>query len=148
MRYWGILLGKLVAAAAVLYAVWYCLHLWRPEPAQHVRAFGHDPFVHDLGWTTIMFLYNLLVNGFLVLIILDQRYRCRTCGRRLRMPIRRGTHAQVLFGPPRTEYICIYGHGTLKVNELQLTGREAPDWKPHEDMWKELYSIEEEEKQK
>ena len=32
----------------------------------------------------------------------------------------------VLLGAPRTEYICPYGHGTLKVAELQITGHQYP----------------------
>ena len=34
----------------------------------------------------------------------------------------------VLLGAPRTEYICPYGHGTLKVAELQITGHQHHDW--------------------
>ena len=50
----------------------------------------------------------------------------------------------LLFGQPRTEYICLYGHGTLKVPEVQITGPHGPDWEPHdEDIWKELESLEE-----
>jgi hypothetical protein len=77
------------------------------------------------------------------LIVWDQRYRCRTCLRRLRMPIQTGSWTNVLLGPPRTEYICPYGHGTLKIAELQITGHQPPDWQPHDDIWKELFSLEE-----
>jgi hypothetical protein len=52
----------------------------------------------------------------------------------------------VLLGAPHTEYICPYGHGTLSVAELQITGHQEPDWEPHEDMWKELVSLEESKK--
>jgi hypothetical protein len=77
----------------------------------------------------------------LYLILRDQRYRCRVCARRLRMPITAGSWGQMLqFGRPRTEYICPYGHGTLKVSDLQISGLEAADWKAHEDIWTELYS--------
>ena len=97
--------------------------------------------MHDLPWTLLNFVYNLLCNAVLISIILDQRYRCRSCGRRLRMPVSSGSHAHVIFGPPRTGYICSYGHGTLKVPELEISGREKPDWKKNgDDMWKELYS--------
>jgi hypothetical protein len=89
-----------------------------------------------------MFGLALFIAGLTWLVIWDQRYRCRTCLRRLRMPIQTGNWTHVLLGAPRTEYICIYGHGTLKVAELQITGRQQPDWEPHEDMWKELFSTE------
>ena len=102
-----------------------------------------DPFVTDLSYTFIMLVFWLFGAGLLWLIVLDQRYRCRTCLRRLRMPLHTGSWTHVLFGAPKTEYICLYGHGTLKVDELQITGHQNPDWKPNEDIWKELYSLEE-----
>ena len=141
MRYWGILLAKVLVGAAVLYGIWQALHAFYVPPA-HLRRFGHSPFLHDLPWTTLMFVYNLLLQGILFLIFLDQRYRCRTCGRRLRMPVHTGRYAQVLlFGPPKTEYICTYGHGTLRVPELHITGKEPASWERHEDIWKELEEL-------
>jgi hypothetical protein len=138
MRYWAILAAKLAVAGLCLWAIWLGMHAWYVPP-DHITRFGHSPFLHDLKWTSAVFVYNLLLNGVLFLIVLDQRYRCRECGRRLRMPVRTGSHAQVLFKPPKTEYICTFGHGTLKVPEIHLTGRENPAWQPHEDMWKELF---------
>lgn len=135
MRYWGILVAKLLVAAAALYALWLAMGcVYTPRPT----VFNHPPFLHDLTYTTLVFFFNLVVQGVLFLIVWDQRYRCRECGRRLRMPIRKGSHSQAsLFSPPRTEYICIYGHGTLKVPEVHL-GPQAPAWTPHEDIWTEL----------
>lgn len=113
-------------------------------PPEHLARWGHSAFLHDLKWTAMMFAYNLLVNGVLFLIVWDQRWRCRTCGRRLRMPVSHGSYGQMLlFGRPRTEYICIYGHGTLNVPELHVTGREPTNWKANDDdIWKELYELE------
>lgn len=141
MKYWGFLAAKLVVASLVLFGIWLGIYRWYPFPAYYADH-PQDAFMHDLPWTTLMLVYNLLCNAVLFFIILDQRYRCRSCGRRLRMPVSSGSHAYVIFGPPRTDYICIYGHGTLKVPELQLTGREKPDWKKNDDnMWKELFSL-------
>lgn len=146
MRYWGILLAKIVVAAALLWAIWAGLHALY-VPSALTRRFGYSAFLHDLPWTTILFFYNLLFQGLLFLIIFDQRYRCRTCGRRLRMPVTTGRYAQVLlFGPPKTEYICVYGHGTLKVPELHITGTEPSSWEPHDDIWKELYELDQKQK--
>lgn len=141
MKYWAILVGKLFAALAVLYPIWLGLHAWYEPPAEILR-FNHNPFGHDLEWTTIMFVYNLVCCAVLVLIILDQKYRCRTCGRRLRMPVSRGNHSRLLLAPPRTEYICLYGHGTLTIPDTQLTGPEPVDWKQHRDIWSELFEAE------
>jgi hypothetical protein len=82
----------------------------------------------------------LLCAVALYLIIWDQRYRCRVCLRRLRMPIQTGSWGRMLqFGRPRIEYICPYGHGTLKEDELQISGLESPEWTPHsDDLWDEL----------
>ena len=144
MRYWGILAAKLVVAAASLSAVWYGMHSIYTPPA-HIVRFNHPPFLHDLKWTAMVFLFFLLVQGILFLIVWDQRYRCRTCGRRLRMPVLTGRYAQMLlYGQPKLEYICTYGHGTLKVPELHISGNQPSDWqKNDDDIWKELYSYDE-----
>jgi hypothetical protein len=47
----------------------------------------------------------------------------------------------LLSGRPHTEYICTYGHGTLKVPDVQFTGKEPIDWAEHQDIWKELELI-------
>jgi len=91
-----------------------------------------------------MMLFFFFCAGLIYLIVWDQRYRCRTCLRWLRMPIIRGSWPNMLlFGQPRIEYICIYGHGTLKVPEVQITGANSSDWEPHDaDIWKELEALE------
>ena len=143
MRYWAYLVAKLVAAAGILRGVRRLLAWVMPPPETFMHQRFRDPFVTDLGYTFIMLAFGLFAAGLLWLIILDQRYRCRTCLRRLRMPVHTGSWTHVLLGGPKTEYICLYGHGTLKVDELQLTGHHNPDWEPHDDIWKELYSLEE-----
>ena len=73
-------------------------------------------------------------------IIRDQRYRCRVCLRRLRMPVETGSWGRMLqFGRPRVEYICPYGHGTLRTDEVQISGLATPEWTPQSgDIWEEL----------
>lgn len=144
MRYWGWFVVKLVVAAAALLAVDYSIHAWFPRPVN--IFYSHpEPFTHDLAYTAVMMVFFLLCYGMLHLIIWDQRTRCRTCLRRLRMPVMAGSWSNMLlFGQPRTEYICIYGHGTLKIPEVELTGSKRPDWQKHDDdIWKELESYEE-----
>jgi len=82
----------------------------------------------------------LLAAGALYLTIWDQRHRCRTCLRRLRMPVATGSWGFMLqLGRPRIEYICPYGHGTLKEEELQISGLANPEWTAHsDDYWAEL----------
>ena len=116
-----------------------------PASASQTRSVP-EPFGHDLGYTFVMMLYSLVAVGLIWVVIWDQRYRCRTCLRRLRMPILTGDWTHILLGRPRTEYICPFGHGTLKVDEVQITGHQGPDWQPHEDMWKELVSLDDSKK--
>jgi hypothetical protein len=141
MRYWAYLAAKLCAVAAIVYlsASWLESVYLYSEPFLYGR---HSPFAHDLTYTFAMLGLFLLCTGLMYAAILDTRYRCRTCLRRLRMPVKTGSWSHILFGSSKTEYICPYGHGTLKVFELQITGPHPPDWKEHEDIWKELFSPE------
>jgi hypothetical protein len=141
MKYWGFLLLKLAAGALVMRFVWRAILLGFRDQA---RFAGLAPFGHDLGFTTAMLLFFLACFGVVYLIVWDQRYRCRSCLRRLRMPVSAGSWPNMLlFGQPRTEYICLYGHGTLKVPEFRVM-KKSPDWESHDDdIWKELESLEE-----
>jgi hypothetical protein len=147
MKYWAFLVAKLAMAAAFLVVLRGLIRYELPKAQTFMfDSIRPDPFGHDLLYTFAFLMFTLFAVGLLWLIIWDQRYRCRTCLRRLRMPIFTGSWTHVLFGAPHTEYICPYGHGTLKVAELQITGHQNPDWEPHEDIWKELYALEESKK--
>jgi len=56
------------------------------------------------------------------------------------MPVETGSWGFMLqLGRPRTEYICAYGHGTLKQEELQISGLANPEWTANsDDYWEEL----------
>jgi hypothetical protein len=140
MRYWAYLAAKLLAGAAVFYG----LLAWivRQFPAE-----TDPPLLAPLRDGGQILLFNLAVLGWFLLcagalysIVWDQRYRCRICLRRLRMPVETGSWGRMLqFGRPRIEYICPYGHGTLEQDELQISGLENPRWTPHSgDTWDEL----------
>lgn len=146
MKYWGYLAAKLIAAGTLAYAVEYAIAAGLPQASLSMLGIRPQQFAPDLLTTFVMFLYFLFCLGLLWAVIADQRLRCRTCLRRLRMPIAKGSWTHILLGPPRTEYICPYGHGTLKVPELQVGGPHPPDWQPHEDMWKELFTAKESDK--
>jgi len=140
MKYWGCLVLKLLGAVVGTYYLWAGVKLLLPSPRPFLyigQAFGRD-----LVWTLAAGACFLAGCGAVYLAILDQLYRCRVCLRRLRMPIETGSWSKMLqLGRPRIEYICPYGHGTLKVPEVQLSGLEQPDWKPNEDIWTELESL-------
>ena len=139
MKYWGYLVAKLLAAGVFLYGLRLAIAYTLPKPELFRDV--TDPFVHDLGYTIALMLFSLAAVGVLWAVIRDQRYRCRVCLRRLRMPIERGSWSRMLqFGRPEVEYICIYGHGKLNVPELEFSGMENPEWKEQGDMWSELFA--------
>ena len=141
MRYWGLFAAKLVVAAAVLYGLLVLLNLaWPPEPK--FLSYSPPRFGYNLPYTLAVGFWFLLCSGALYIAVWDQRYRCRVCLRRLRMPIETGSWSSILqFGRPRIEYICPYGHGTLREDELQISGRSNAEWTPHsDDIWAELVS--------
>lgn len=138
MRYWAYLAAKLALILTVQLMLWPRLRALLPM-SQHVRSHRIYEMGDNLLWYSLgVYGFWLLGAGLLYAAIWDQRYRCRACLRRLRMPIARGSWSRLLTGRPHTEYICPYGHGTLKVPELHLTGKEPADWAEHQDIWKEL----------
>ncbi len=140
MRYWAFFVLKLAAIWGIAQGLQRLLKWLVPIDQASVR-YGHHPFTHDLAWTTAMMLYTLICVGLVYLAVLDQKYRCRTCCRRLRMPVNSGSWDKALiFAPPKTEYICPFGHGTMSQRDLQISGRENPEWVEHKDLWEELES--------
>jgi hypothetical protein len=97
-----------------------------------------------------LMVWFLLAAGTFYVIVRDQRYRCRVCLRRLRMPVETGSRGFMLqLGRPRVEYICPYGHGTLKQEEYETSELENPQWTGSSgDMWEELYAASKNEREK
>ena len=145
MRYWGYLAAKLGLAAGLMYGLFRTVNgLFPPDP----RFYNFVPprFAYDLPFTFAMGAWFLLCCGLLYGCIRDQRYRCRVCLRRLRMPVETGSWGSMLrLGRPRIEYICTYGHGTLKEEELQISGLAGPEWRRHAEIWEELCTTEDSE---
>jgi len=140
MRYWGYLCAKVVVASAALYGllIWIC-RLFPAEKHPDALAPLRNGDLKLLCIAALMGWFFVVV-GVFYFIVWDQRHRCRTCLRRLRMPVETGSWGDMLqFGRPRIEYICAYGHGTLQEEELQITGLANPEWKAHsDDYWEEL----------
>ena len=112
-------------------------HFWPAPPKFY--AYAPPRFGYDLTYTLLTGAWFLLACGVAYVCVWDQRYRCRVCLRRLRMPVETGSWSRMLLlGRPRIEYICPYGHGTLKLPELQISGLENPEWNAHGEMWDEL----------
>jgi hypothetical protein len=142
MKYWSYFAAKVLVASAIVYWLQHSVQFAFPVPPRN--RYGPPPpmFLNDMAFTFSILLVWLAATGIFHLVVWDQRRRCRTCLRRLRMPIAIGSWSNILiFGRPKTQWICPYGHGTLKVDALHLTGKEPPDWEAHDDMWKELESL-------
>jgi hypothetical protein len=144
MKYWLYLAAKLTLAAGAMCTLQAELVRVYPVPPPPLARFGPAPplFIHDMLFTFLTLGVWLIGAGLFYAIVWDQRRRCRTCLRKLIMPVASGSWGNmVIFGRPRIQWICPYGHGTLSIEELQITGRQAPDWQPHgDDIWKELES--------
>jgi hypothetical protein len=142
MKYWAYLAAKLVAAFALLRLVWLGIETLLPEP--QIFLYTRLPrFPHDLPWTAAILLFWLFAVGLLVVVIWDQRIRCRTCLRRLRMPVESGSWSRAtLFAPPRKSLICPYGHGTLDEPVAHVSAQPPAEWHRHPDnIWEELEAL-------
>jgi len=106
IRYWGFLFLKFLAAGAgAAGSLWFLNLFWAPYIP--LFRFHSEIFPLDLVYTTLVGVWFLFAYGLFYLAIWDQRYRCRTCLRRLRMPIETGSWGYMLqLGRPKIEYIC------------------------------------------
>lgn len=134
-RYWAFLTGKVAALGLGLLLLWILLQ----------DALFPAWFLH---WTLVLFVQSLLSILFLFLcgvvarwIKMDQRYRCRLCLRRLRMPLPSGSFGSILFDRPGAEYICPAGHGQLYVPSPRPSDEGEERWTPSRGMWEELTSL-------
>jgi len=138
MKYWALLAGKLGVAGAASYGLLNAMNWYWSAPLWF-RGARLPRFAVDLNFTLAAGVWFLLTVGMFYVCVWDQRYRCRVCLRRLRMPIETGSwHRMLLLGRPRIEYICPYGHGTLREEELHISGLDNAEWTESRDMWEEL----------
>ncbi len=146
MKYWSYLAAKLMAAVALAFWLHRCVQFAFPIPPKNRYGYRPSLFLQDMGFTFAILGVWLVATGLFALVIWDQRRRCRTCLRRLRMPITLGSWSNMMmFGRPQTAWICPYGHGTLKRDDVQLDVQlgafSTSSWEPHgDDIWKELES--------
>jgi hypothetical protein len=139
MKYWAYLAGKLAVVGAIS-AGFYKLAHW--AVALRFNLANVDDLRGQFVWAFTLFVLGLISAGLAWLAVLDQKYRCRTCLHKLRMPVATGEWDKaILFSRPKMEWICPYGHGTMNVPQVQLLGPENVEWAEHADIWKELESI-------
>lgn len=138
LRYWLVLGVKLAGFVVVALCAWFVAH----RTILRVELFSdHWPkaLTSYLSLAVLVFALPGILAVLLLLIFRDQRFRCRVCGRRLRMPLESGSRSHPMTQTPRVVYICPYGHGKL-VTESWISG-DAPDqWTTYGDIWDELFS--------
>jgi hypothetical protein len=140
MRYWAFFGAKLAVATGPLYGLLALLASFFPaKPKDAPDVWALETSQQALVCNLLLMVWFLLCVGTIYMIVWDQRHRCRVCLRRLRMPVETGSWSRMLqFGRPRIEYICPYGHGTLREEELQISGLETPKWDRTGDLWEDL----------
>jgi len=128
MKWWALVVAKI----AFLIALHLAMVAWL------VRYYPRDRMGTDLAFTFALFGINLFIFVLGYGAWFDQKYRCRSCLRRLRMPLETGNWSQAtIFAPPRLEWICPYGHGTMRQEEIQLSGVQADKWQKNDsDFWR------------
>lgn len=102
------------------------------------RIYPDGQLGSHLQYTFLVVVADLVLFVIGYFLWLDQRYRCRTCLRRLRMPVATGSFGRAtLFSPPHMEWICPYGHGTMREPGAPLGQDADAKWVRHEeDFWK------------
>jgi hypothetical protein len=119
VRYWGFLAIKLLSSCAIA-AVFLCEINYSWTPRYPLPQLNWGLFGIDLLYTTLVLLWFLFLSGLVYLSVSWSR--------------------MLQLGRPKVEYICIYGHGTLNISELQISGAENPEWKQKGDIWSELFA--------
>ena len=136
-RFWGWLLAKMCVATAIVAAVYVVLrNTWfQAEVRNGWFEVKHGSFDGVLfGFWRLPMVWI----GQLWLCWYDQRYRCRLCARRLRMPVDQGSYSALLLDKPAVEYVCPYGHGKLVI-EAWVSDEPAPKWTRYGNIWQELF---------
>lgn len=136
-RYWGWLVAKLAAATALTAGLYAMLRnsLFRMEMLSD--RFDLIQFTFD-GVLVGFWILPMVWVGLVWLSFYDQRYRCRVCARRLRMPVDQGSYSALLLDHPGVEYVCPYGHGKLLV-AVWVSDQTPPKWTEYGNFWQELF---------
>jgi MacB-like periplasmic core domain len=71
--------------------------------------------------------------------IRDQQYRCRSCLRRLELPVKIGRAGSVLLNWAGTEMVCPQGHGVLYLPDSSANSLERDRWSNLDESWSGLF---------
>lgn len=72
----------------------------------------------------------------------DQQQRCRTCLRRLQLPVEIGRPGSVLLNWAGTEMVCPEGHGVLYLPDSPANSLDQDRWNKLDESWESLFRSE------
>ena len=93
------------------------------------------PMVDDLS----IWLFLPLAIAALSWSVRDQQGRCRTCLRRLELPIDIGRTGSVLLNWAGTEMVCSQGHGVLYLPDSPANALDRDRWSNLDESWSSLF---------
>jgi hypothetical protein len=130
-RWWVFLSAKSAALlGAVYFLSWALVH-------HGLAILGRT--VYPLADEVAIWVFLPLAVAVLCWSIADQQKRCRTCLRRMGMPIDIGRPGSVLLNWAGTELVCSEGHGTLYVPESESNALQRDRWNALDDSWAGLF---------
>jgi hypothetical protein len=130
-RWWGFFVAKSAGLLGASYFfAWAVVH-------RGLALVGRT--VYPLADEVAIWTFLPLAVAVLCWSIADQQKRCRTCLRRLGMPIDIGRPGSVLLNWAGTELVCSEGHGTLYMPESESNALQRDRWNALDDSWAELF---------
>jgi hypothetical protein len=87
---------------------------------------------------TVMWLFLVGLTVALTWSIRDQRSRCRTCLKRLKMQIALGNSVGAFCEPSGLDVVCDGGHGVLHVPVMHLSSLDSERWTNLDESWREI----------
>jgi hypothetical protein len=94
--------------------------------------------VHPLADEITAWLFLPAAIAVLTWAIRDQQQRCRSCLRRLALPVNIGRTGCVLLNWSGTEMVCSEGHGVLYLPDSQANWLERDHWNSLDESWSSL----------
>ena len=131
-------------------AVWVGFFVLKSVLLLAITAVGSWCLVHWIsGWVVgsgfpvvdefSIWLFLPMAIAALSWSVRDQQQRCRTCLRRLEMPVEIGRTGSVLLNWAGTEMVCSQGHGVLYLPESPANALERDRWNTLDESWSSLF---------
>jgi hypothetical protein len=128
-RYWAFLALKAISVVTIGPLMWIevgtmARHLFTAMPGR------------GLAGLASVILLIVAMGRAMIWCVADQRRRCRTCLRRMVLPVSVGSWASQ-FEPSATEMLCEQGHGALALSDAETNVQDR--WTRLDESWKALF---------